>query len=155
MSKKCYLSGPITGLSYIEAIGWTDYAKNKLKEISNGQIEGYRPLRGKGTSLSLEQNLSAMGYATVISNPKAIVGRDSYDVISSDVILVNLLEAKRISIGTMFEVAWAWLLRKPIILIMEKDGNIHMHGFVTETCTYWVEDLNQGIELVKLILLDE
>ena len=152
MKFKAYLSGPITGLSFDDAINWTDYAK---KELAKYDINGYRPLRGKKKLLGDIKELSAQGYLhTSISNPKAIVARDSYDVFSSDCLLVNLLDAKRVSIGTCYEMAWAWQARKPIVLVMEKQGNIHDHGFVTECCSYHVETLDEGTHIVNLILND-
>jgi nucleoside 2-deoxyribosyltransferase len=149
---KVYLSGPITGLHYGEAIGWTDYAKTKLTIAG---IEGYRPLRGKKFLKDETEALSAMGYdENPISTPQGIVHRDRYDVETCDVMLVNLSGAKRVSIGTMFEVAWAFILHKPIVLFMEKEGNIHHHAFVTQACSYWVYNLDYAIELTETILLD-
>lgn len=149
---KVYLSGPITGLTVEQAIGWTDYAKDKLWD--DYSIVGYRPLRGKN-NLPNEKELSAMGYEeSPISTAKGIVGRDRYDVESCDVILVNLLGAKRVSIGTVFEIAWAYSLHKPIVLVMEKTGNLHHHAFITETCTYWVNDLDYALELVDFVVND-
>jgi len=66
--------------------------------------------------------------------------------------LVNLLKAKKISIGTMVEYGWADSYRKPIITEMEKEGNVHDHGFVKELSGYIVEDLDSGIKIAKAIL---
>ena len=127
---KVYLSGPITGLLYKDAVAWTDYAK---EELAKDGINGYRPLRGK-EFLKDYKELDAQGYldANPLGTPKGIVGRDRYDVHTSDCILVNLLGAQRVSIGTVFEIAWAEWLYKPIVLVMEKEGNIHEHGMILE-----------------------
>lgn len=153
---KVYLSGPISGLDFETAIGWTDYAKNRLDDLSIVEICGYRPLRGKKFLKDDKEKLSAMGYEhNPISTPQGIVGRDRYDVMSADAILVNVLGAKEKSIGTIFEVAWAFLLQKPVVLVMEKEGNCHQHAFMCQACTYWVHDLDYGIELVRQILVDD
>ncbi len=150
---KVYLSGPITGLSYSDAIGWTEYAKDVLW-IKYG-ISGYRPLRGK-FELKDETCLDAMGSTkSIVSLPKGIYRRDKYDVQSCDAMLVNLIGAKRISIGTMFEMAWADLLQKPMVLVMEPKNNLHEHIFVNESVTYRVSNLDVGIDLINLILNDD
>lgn len=150
---KVYLSGPITGLDYGAAIGWTDYAKAQL---SISKINGFRPLRGKKFLKEETELLNAMGYPEIpVSTPKGIVHRDRYDVESCDAMLVNVLGAKSKSIGTMFEMAWAFMLHKPVVLVMEKEHNVHHHAFVEQACTYWVYDLDYGIELINLILRDD
>lgn len=179
---KVYLSGPITGLTYSDSIGWTDYARDSLavnhyfhnKLVSHQyyleliardeginlrsvstSIEGYRPLRGKkhlDTNKPLPASLH--GKHGLVTN-KAIVSRDSYDVRTCDVMLVNLLGAKEKSIGTVSEIAWAWLLGKPIVLVMEDSGNCHEHGFILEMCGHQTTDLDEGIAIVKQILLPD
>lgn len=179
---KVYLSGPITGLTYSDSISWTDYARNslaanhyycgqlishqyyldlilkdkagELKSIPT-YIEGYRPLRGK-EHLDTNKVLSASLHGKHgLATNKAIVSRDSYDVLSCDVMLVNLLGAKEKSIGTVSEIAWAWLSRKPIVLVMEDTGNCHEHGFILEMCGHQTTDLDEGIHIVKKILLPD
>lgn len=88
-----------------------------------------------------------------MSKPHGIFKRDKYDVMSCDAMLVNLLGAKRVSIGTMFEMAWAEDHGKPIVLIMEDEGNLHEHCFVTESICYRTNNLDHGIQLIKNILL--
>lgn len=151
---KVYLSGPITGLNFADAVGWTDYAIERFKKETNGNIEGYKPLRGK-EFLHDVVSFDAMGYNdNPLSDPQAIVGRDLYDVESSDAVLINLLDSKRVSIGTMFEMAWAKLWRKPMVLVMETDGsNLHQHAFVTQSATHRCHDIDTGINLIKGILL--
>lgn len=168
---KCYLSGPISNLTYEESIGWTEYACHELAfnkvnynrdfgQTSDGLmptgIVGYKPLRGKKylkdvgpLDAAINPNL---GY---VATNRSIHERDVYDVESSDAVLINLLGAKTVSIGTVKEQSLAWYLRKPIVLVMEKTGNLHHHAFVLEEFTYWTDSLDQGIELIKGILLPD
>jgi len=46
-------------------------------------------------------------------SPPGAVGRDRFDVQTCDLLLVNLLGATSVSIGTMFELAWTDAWRKP------------------------------------------
>ena len=65
-----------------------------------------------------------------------------------------LKEATEISIGTMIEYGWADAFRKPIITVMENEGNVHDHNFVKELSGFVVEELDEGIFIAKSILLD-
>lgn len=156
MEKTVYLSGPITGLTFAESVEWTDYAIEEFEKACNGtphMIWGYKPLRGK-------ESLQEHGVIDAVVNTqnrnttnKAIYGRDFNDVITCDAMLVNVLGAKSKSIGTCFEMAWASFLRKPLVLVMENEGNCHEHAFVQEALTHRTNNLDEGIRLVKGILL--
>lgn len=168
---KIYLSGPITGLTYNDAIGWTDYAKEKLAynfaDLDDfpglkGQnvkyktgIIGYKPLRGKQYLKDVGKLEAVIDKPSTMATNKAIFGRDHYDVESCDAMLVNLLGAQRVSIGTMFEMAWAAEYRRPTVLVMEKQGNLHHHAFVLEALTHWTDNLDEGIATIKSICLPD
>ncbi len=68
-----------------------------------------------------------------------------------DIVLANLLNAQDVSIGTMFEYAWADDFHKPIISIIEKEGNIHEHPFVQEATGFRLETLDEGIDVAKAL----
>lgn len=151
---KVYLSGPITGLSYNEAVSWTDQAKNVLWDRHG--IYGFRPLRGKQDGLKNIKSLSAKGHPeNPVSSPKGIYGRDMYDVRSSDAILVNVLGAKIASQGTVAEITAAYCWGKPIVLVIEDEGNVMDHVFVTEPATYRVNNLEDAYKLINLLLHDD
>ena len=148
MSKpSVYLAGPITGLSWEQATAWRREAIAFFRDCG---IDAYSPLRGK-EYLSSETKL-ADHYEMPLSTAKAIVMRDRFDCTKRGVVLVNLLYAQRISIGTLFEIAWANAVGVPIVLAMEP-GNPHDHPFVTESCGVRVSDIHQGFELTAKILL--
>ncbi len=143
MNRKVYLSGPITGLTYEDAVEWTNYAKTML---ANFGIDGFRPLRGES------YGGIALPVITNQRNRECII-RDRYDVMTSDCILVNLFGANKPSFGTYTEIAWAFLLQKPVVLVMENKGNLHEHGFLQEMVSHRTDDLDEGIDYVKTILL--
>ena len=148
MSKKVYLAGPIGGLTYGGSNSWREYVIERLAEYN---IVGVSPMRGREELNTGEIILKAN--ETNLGNPKSIVTRDRWDITQNcDALLANLLDAKKVSIGTMFEYAWADLARKPIITIMEKEGNLHKHAFVKETTGFRVETLKQDPTLVVSIL---
>ena len=70
-----------------------------------------------------------------------------------DALLVNLLGAKKVSIGSVLEIGWADAFRKPIILAIEKEGNPHDHAELKEVANFIVDNLDEAIELAIKILL--
>jgi nucleoside 2-deoxyribosyltransferase len=147
-NKLVYLAGPITGLTYEGATNWRQYAIKKLKPIF-----GLSPMRGKDYLLE-ERSISATGYDQTLSRDQAIIARDRFDCQRADLIIVNLLGATRVSIGTMVELGWADAARVPVVLIMEK-GNVHDHTFVNQLAGFRAESLDEAIDLAKIILIEE
>lgn len=88
-----------------------------------------------------------------LSTMKAITTRDRADCMGSSLVIMNLLGAKTVSIGSVLEVAWADAARVPVILVMEKTGNLHEHGMIREMCGFQVESLDEAIDVAKAILL--
>ena len=94
-----------------------------------------------------------------LSSTKGIFARDHNDVKTSDTIVFNFKGAKLVSIGTVFEIAWANQYRIPTVVIIEKDGimedgsvNPHWHAFIKEAANYMVDDLEDAAHIVTTIL---
>ncbi len=141
---KVYLAGPITGCDYGGATDWRQYVTERLQNYACG----ISPMRGKGY-LRKEQNI-ASSYNTPLSCPKGITTRDRWDVQRCDALLANLLAAKRVSIGTVMEIAWADISRHPIILVME-DGNIHESAMLHEVAGFIVPTLDEAIAILRAL----
>jgi nucleoside 2-deoxyribosyltransferase len=153
MSKTVYLAGPITGLDYKGCTDWRQSAKAELAAVG---IEAFSPMRCKEYLDGLP-TISGHGreYHNMgpLSTPKGVVTRDHYDVHRCDMLLVNLLGAKQVSIGTMFEMAWAFQKKTPIVLAMDETGGLHDHMFVHQTCGYRLGTLDEALRIVRAILL--
>ena len=147
MDNKVYLVGPITSCSYEGCVGWRDLAKDLLGQKD---IVGVSPMRAK-EYLENETDID-LSYDTPLSSPRGIMTRDRFDLMTCDVILANFLGAEVVSIGTVMEIAWADLLRKPVILVMEDEGNPHDHPMVTEAAGFRLNDLRKGIDVATAIL---
>lgn len=149
--KTVYLSGPITGLTYDEGKEWRTYAREALLGWGKEDILGLDPLRGKdylrGEGVLTDKYLNL----NPLSTPKGIVTRDRNDTMKADAMIVNLLGAERVSIGTVLEIGWADAARVPIVLVME-DGNIHDHAMVRELAGFVTTDLDEAIRVVLTIL---
>lgn len=149
MAFKVYLAGPIAGKSFDESNDW----REKIAQSDFARkVEFFSPLRGKHKLLS---HLPVINDTSPVDHPltrsKGILARDFNDVATCDLLLANFLGAERVSVGTVSEIAWAWILRKPIIVVMEP-GSIHDHIFVTEQAGFVVPTLNQAIEVMDAIL---
>lgn len=145
---KAYLAGPITGLTHKGADEWREFVSEKL--IANDVV----PLSPLRAEKFLEEfgvlETSYIG-ATPMVTDRGMVTRDLWDLSRADVILCNLLGAERVSIGTMFELAWALYLRKPTVVVMEPEGNPHEHSFVREAIDYRVETLDEAVDNILIL----
>jgi len=83
---------------------------------------------------------------------KSITLLDHHDVKRCDLLLVNYLDAKKVSIGTVMEQAWAYAYGHPVVVVME-ENNPHFHCMVEETSTMVFDDLMDACFAVKTILL--
>lgn len=173
---RVYLAGPITGLSYGGATDWRIKAMNTLEVWG---IDALSPMRAK-TYLKDEKSIdgSADAYQRVhaISTPKGICTRDRNDTMRVDAVLMNLLGAEKVSIGSMIEIGWADAARVPLVVVMEPDReetvpvvvgpgfephrfetrkivNPHSHTMVNHLAGYIVPTLNEGLDIVKALLL--
>lgn len=155
---KVYLAGPITGLTFGECTEWREYVKPRLavaQGLETG-IVGWSPMRAKDYLLEAGK-LSGRAEAYdmyVLSTAKGITYRDSWDVATCDLVLVNLLGAEAVSIGTVLEIGMAWTQRKPTIVVME-EGNVHHHAMLDTMAGWITDDLDYAVELTKAILLPD
>jgi nucleoside 2-deoxyribosyltransferase len=148
---KVYLAGPISGLSYDQAVHWRREAAIKLSPAS---IQCLSPMRDK-TTLQGAVAIGRNDEAGLLGSQRAIFCRDHYDVCACDVVLMNLRDACEISIGTMIEIGWATAYRKPIVLVMELCSyarNVHDHPFVRQAVDFVVNDLDTAITIIESIL---
>lgn len=130
---KIYLAGPMTGHSFDEANDWRRDATGALAMV---EIETLSPMRGE----------SYLQPGTIPHTP-GIPARDRNDIATCDAVLMNLLEmGSRVSIGTMIELGWADMLRKPVILVRRADC-LSQHVMVNAMLSWDVRTLNEGIEL--------
>ena len=135
-----YLCGPMAENTPEQADGWRQEAASLL--VKNG-FAVTSPMRGKG----MLERKKVMGvhyesYGQVPElTPASIFARDQFDVRHADIILANMTELGRAyrhsstryheqvflpSIGSDFEIAWAFMLHKPVVLIAP-DGNPYAH----------------------------
>lgn len=157
-----YLAGPITGLSWEEITGW----RNQVTEMCAPEIDCFSPLRGK-QYLANETSVKDSYDKYVMSTQRGILVRDHYDATRRSLLFVNLLDALRVSIGTVMEIAWAHEARVPIVLCMNseilvpmsmpgqysREKNPHDHSMIREACPLTVGSIEEGVYVAKHLLL--
>ncbi len=143
-----YLAGPITGYTFDGCTEWRDYVKKNLPK----HIHTYSPMRGKKGLKKYEGLILDTYEEEVLSSEKGISARDYNDVLNADILLVNFLGATRVSIGTVMEIAWAKAMSIPVVLVMEKEGNLHDHSMIRHACGFIVRSLEEAIEIIPIIL---
>ncbi len=112
------------------------------------------PLRGKDYLRgipALTADCAGYGALNCMSSPRGIMTRDRFDATRCDALLVNLLGAARVSIGTVMEIAWADACRTPIVVAMEPAGNVHEHAMIAEAIGFRVPTLAEAIHVIKAI----
>jgi Nucleoside 2-deoxyribosyltransferase. len=156
MQPTVYLAGPITGCSFN---GCTDWRNDAIAQLAQSGIRGLSPMRGKEHLSHVKEFTSdgdkyreLYGVNHVMSTNRGIMTRDRFDATRCSALLVNLLGATRVSVGTVMEIAWADAKRTPIVAVMEEEGNPHHHGMVLEAIGFRVATLNEAIHVLKVML---
>ena len=141
---KVYLAGPIAGCSWNEATYWRDFAKRTLADYD---VETVNPLRCEEYlegSKKLPNDTDEP-----MSTGHAITVRSHWDSVKADVVLANFIDAKSVSIGSCFELAWAWEARIPCVIVLDE---LHDHPFVRESAYAVLNCVDTAIDSVLKLL---
>jgi len=133
-------------MAYEECVKWRVQVAEVLEKYS---IEALSPMRGKAY-LKRETSIKDSYEQHRMSTKAAIFARDKWDCLRSDIILCNLLKARSVSIGSMFEIAWAQDNGKYIIVVME-DVNPHVHAFVQEAASLIVPTMSEAVKHLLVV----
>lgn len=149
--KKVYLAGPITGASWGKSEDWRDEVKLLASASTKfDKVQFFSPLRGK-EYLKGEVSIADSYEDRPFSTSRAVMLRDSFDVSTSNALIVHLIGASKVSIGTVMEIAWAYEKRIPIIAIMEESGNIHEHSMLNEAVWWRVQTVEDALYALSLL----
>lgn len=151
---KVYLGGPITGLTYEQCTEWRDTLTNVL---SDEGFEVRSPMREKE---HLIEPFEGEPLPSRFDEEEDAVTRDLKDITECDIILVNLIGATRVSIGTMCELGYAKALNKHIVVVIEEESqtersegtevtdsdNPHDHLFVYQLASTVVGSIEEALQ---------
>lgn len=154
MKPLVYLAGPISGLNFEGATDWRDQVKNHFDQFG---VKALSPLREqehlKEVGIFTDSAKETSRLKSPMSTPKGLTIRDRWDAMRCDVLLVNLLDATKVSIGTVMEIAWADSKNIPIVCAIEDDHtNIHEHAMLNHCIGYRARDLWGAVDLVRQLL---
>jgi hypothetical protein len=149
MEHHIYLSGPISNLTYAQCTGWRFDITEALDEFAD-IFDPMRDVDAPTPDTLVTEALDSID--PVMMTDRGIVVRDYTDTLNSTILIVNLLGATKVSIGTVAELAWAYHARIPTILLMEDSGNPHEHGFVREFASYRVTHIDRAIAVAKSLM---
>jgi nucleoside 2-deoxyribosyltransferase len=148
-----YLAGAIANMSYE---GATDWRSDAAYHLATHGIEALDPMRAKpkaALGAKIGDNFHNYEHRGVFFTSRGIMTRDSTDVRRCDALLVNLLGLTKPSLGTIMELAWAYILNKPAVVAIEASGNPHdNHPMIHEAMPFRVETLDEAIDAVAIIL---
>lgn len=146
MSKaKVYCGGPVAGLTWDEAMAWRREAGKKLADYG---LEAVFPME-KEVALQDAGPLPATGVDTVPGCSAEEIFESDLDALRGcDYLLVNLIGAKQPSLGTAWELGFAWENPDQISVVAVEKGSIHDHIFITQGCDQVVRSLDAAIKLI-------
>lgn len=143
MKKYIYLAGPIEGCNKSEANDWRTDICSKLAR----GIIGISPLRCE--TLKKKQYSGS-------ANASAVVGKNYLDTVSCDLLLAYLpreLNERRPSYGTVWEIAWAHEMRKPIILVTD-DLYVANHPLFSTNVSWIFDNFDDALDTIHGLFKD-
>lgn len=150
---RVYLAGPMKGRSVESATGW----REELRALLAPEIVCYSPMRQVAECAGSNGRVEASYAHHVLHNQKSLTTRDRLDVMRADLVIVNVLGAEVVSIGTCIEVGWADAFRVPIVLIDDTDGttwmSTHAHPMLREAAGWHVESVADAAYVTRSVLL--
>jgi nucleoside 2-deoxyribosyltransferase len=137
-----YLAGPITGETFESANWWRTAATLPLEE------HGWRvlsPLRGKAKFVP---NTGTTVLSNDFDGDREAFSRDTFDIDRSDVGIWNFDGAKRVSIGSVAEIGYAYARAKHIV-VCTGDDEIHSeHLFIRNMASIMVPTLDDALHWI-------
>ena len=148
---KVYLAGNIAGETYGQATEWRDYAKVRLHAMG---IAGLSPMRSTPNRWGTKRLTADCTGGKTEPDDKALKAKCHWDAERCDAILACFDGTRRISIGTVLEVAWGDESRKPVIGVLP-DGDAHDHPLLRQSLTHRVYDLETAFEIIGAMFCDD
>lgn len=141
-----YLCGQMGGLTVAEANGWRQWAENELR----GSWSVLNPISAQFeknpsfTFSSVEPNLTAA----------AVFAKDLFYIDCSDFVLANFAGAKTVSIGSVWELGYAYKSGKKIVAVVPKGTPFYDgHPFISQSAHVIFENLEDAIAFLQDIAI--
>lgn len=151
--KTVYLAGPIVGCDFGEANNWREDVCKWFERNLFGKVCGISPLRCEELP-GTQYNMGAVD--PLFGSDEAVATKNLYDVGATDLTLAYVpraLEERRPVYGTISEIAWAKLLRKPVILVSDAP-RVMNHPVIKASCGWRVERMEDALKIVAGLFSD-
>ena len=145
-----YLAGPMGGKTWREALDWRVYVD---KELSPRGWHCLSPLKAQIDDQDLDSAIPTPIGRDSYEKPlplvsSAFVAQDEFYVRKSDWVLANFLGAEKVSLGTVWELGFAYALGKQVISVFEP-GSVHDHAFLRRRSHIFVPSLEDAVGFLK------
>jgi len=144
-----YMCGPIAGLTYEDAVARRSEIAGPLMEAG---VRVLTPMRGKHRLTHLKGPLPSHGYKMPEASDRFIIHRDFWDVTKrADIIIADFRGFEDdASIGSVFELAWAYAFHVYVIMLVNDKNHLgkYGHAFVKEAVGIVFDRKEDVIELV-------
>jgi len=151
MDLSIYPGRLISGRSQEEVLEYYDTIHKELTEMG---YKVFHPMVGKGIVRNEMKFRAESPSTSPICQNHAIKERDKWMVQMADIIMQDFTGATQVSIGCISELAWADLLGKHTVVVMEPD-NIHRHAFTLEMADIVFETLAEAKEYLRKLIKKE
>ncbi|MFA4972364.1 MAG: nucleoside 2-deoxyribosyltransferase [bacterium] len=142
---RCYLAGSVAHLTWDEAMRWRRAFAGRLRRAG---FEPLIPCEAEKVARNNGPMVAADSTAPGCSNQE-IFARDLNMLWDADVVVANLRGAERASLGTAWELGWAYSNGVPIIAVVQP-GDLHWHAFIIQSCTI-VPTLDAAMRELKVL----
>jgi len=136
-----YLAGPITGLTLQDASAWRE-DENLINSLAKHGYEVLTALRDKEHLHAYDGKVLPARYSD--EEEESEVFLDLNDINDSRVVLANMHGASRVSVGTAWEMGYAYAKGIPVIAVVDA-GSVYDHLFVNQTAYRVVPSLFEAV----------
>lgn len=151
MKPSIYLAGPMSGLSWRESLEWRWLVEDKLHSQWR-IINPVRQQRGQDLDVPIEVQQQGQNDLLLQHTATGVTAQDEFYIDQSDWLLCYFLNAPKVSIGTVWEMGYAWGTGKKILTVLEK-GSQHDHPFVRRRSHIFTPNLDEAIEFFQAIAI--
>ena len=147
---KVYIAGRISGGKPNEVF---EYFDSTCSRLSGFGYEVLSPMLAK-EDLRTEKRFMAHGYRTPTTTNNAILRRDHWMVLSSDIVFMNMSDMTDISIGCTAELAWAYDNNKHTVVILP-EGNVMEHAFILQMADILFKTYEDAMQYMQYDVRDK
>lgn len=146
-----YLAGPMGELSWKEASEWRRHVHDELDD----KWTVLSPITGQFNKDQANEIIPIptqedKQWRPIEHTASGFVSQDEWYIERCDWLLANFMDVKKVSVGTVCELALAYGLKKKIISVIQP-GSPHDHGFIRRWSNIFTKDLEEAIAYLKKV----